>query len=86
MNFGAVGTVIGHEISHAFDDIGRQFDKDGNNKNWWDPETEIKFKNKTDCLVNQYSNYIVPENQMKVSVTNQNFFNYCLIALILSLR
>lgn len=67
MNFGAIGIIIAHEITHAFDNVGRTFDKDGNVKNWWDPKTEMMFINKTKCLINQYNNYIVPENDMKVS-------------------
>jgi predicted metalloendopeptidase len=68
MNYGSIGTVIGHEISHSMDDIGKQFDKEGNNNNWWDSETDLKFKDRADCLVNQYNNYVVPQNGMRVSV------------------
>lgn len=50
------------------DDIGKQFDKEGNNNNWWDFETDLKFRNRTDCLIHQYNNYVVPENGMRVSV------------------
>ncbi len=68
MNFGAIGAVIAHEITHAFDTEGSLYDKEGNDKNWWDPKTEMMFINKTKCLINQYNNYIVPENGMNVSV------------------
>ncbi|XP_054716984.1 neprilysin-2-like [Uloborus diversus] len=57
LNFGAIGYVIGHEITHGFDDRGRQFDKDGNNKNWWDKTTDELFKKKAQCIIDQYSNY-----------------------------
>ena len=40
MNYGAIGWVIGHEITHGFDDQGRQFDQDGNLVDWWQPETK----------------------------------------------
>ena len=47
-NYGAIGSVIGHEISHGFDDRGRQFDGDGNLRDWWTPEDNDKFKAKAD--------------------------------------
>jgi putative endopeptidase len=54
VNYGAIGAVIGHEISHAFDDQGGQFDGDGNLRNWWTPEDEQRFKAKATMLVEQY--------------------------------
>lgn len=66
MNFGAVGSVIGHEITHGFDDTGRQFDKDGNLVNWWEEETKVKFLEKAQCIIQQYNNFSVPEAKMKV--------------------
>ena len=68
MNFGAIGTVIAHEITHAFDDIGKQFDKEGNSKNWWNSETDLKFKSKAQCLIDQYSDYVIHDNGIKVSL------------------
>ena len=47
MNYGAIGVVIGHEITHGFDDKGSQNDADGNLVNWWDPENKQKFLDKT---------------------------------------
>uniref|UniRef100_T1JUD6 Peptidase M13 N-terminal domain-containing protein n=1 Tax=Tetranychus urticae TaxID=32264 RepID=T1JUD6_TETUR len=70
LNFGAIGFVIGHEITHGFDDRGRQFDKDGNNKNWWDHVTDQKFRSRTQCIIDQYGNYTLPENGMKVNGIN----------------
>jgi predicted metalloendopeptidase len=70
LNFGAIGFVIGHEITHGFDDRGRQFDKDGNNKNWWDHQTDLNFRNRTQCMVEQYNNYTVPENGLSVNGVN----------------
>lgn len=70
LNFGAIGFVIGHEITHGFDDRGRQFDKDGNNKNWWDHQTDLNFRNRTQCMVDQYNNYTVPENGLSVNGVN----------------
>jgi putative endopeptidase len=56
-NYGAIGAVIGHEISHGFDDRGRQFDGDGNLRDWWTPEDNDKFKAKAAGLVKQYSSF-----------------------------
>jgi putative endopeptidase len=56
-NYGAIGSVIGHEISHGFDDRGRQFDGDGNLRDWWTPEDNDKFKAKAAGLVKQYSSF-----------------------------
>lgn len=66
MNYGAIGSVIGHEITHGFDDTGRLFDKEGNLKEWWQSETRKAFLEKATCLINQYSNYTVSEVDMKV--------------------
>ena len=55
VNYGAIGVVIGHEMTHGFDDQGRLFDVNGNMNNWWSAEDEEQFKQKTAVLVNQYS-------------------------------
>ena len=49
-NYGGIGVVIGHEMTHGFDDQGHRYDKDGNMKNWWTPEDEAKFKEKADMF------------------------------------
>ena len=54
VNYGAIGVVIGHEMTHGFDDQGRQFDKDGNMNNWWTDADAEAFKQKTDILVKQF--------------------------------
>jgi hypothetical protein len=53
-NYGDMGSTIGHELTHGFDDEGRQFDKDGNLKDWWTKEDEEKFNDRADCMVKQY--------------------------------
>ena len=53
-NYGAIGAVIGHEISHGFDDRGSQFDGDGNLRNWWTVEDRNRFNTKTKALIAQY--------------------------------
>jgi len=60
MNYGAIGWVIGHEITHGFDDQGRQFDQDGNLIDWWHPETKTRYLNKAQCIIQQYGNYTIP--------------------------
>ena len=58
VNYGGIGAVIGHEISHSFDDSGARFDGDGNLKNWWTDEDSVKFKEVGSKLVKQYSDII----------------------------
>ncbi|XP_051870387.1 phosphate-regulating neutral endopeptidase PHEX [Pristis pectinata] len=57
ISYGAIGTIIGHEFSHAFDNNGRKFDKDGNLRQWWTNDSISKFNAKADCIVKQYSDY-----------------------------
>jgi predicted metalloendopeptidase len=56
-NYGSIGAVIGHEISHGFDDKGRQYDGDGNLRDWWTPEDNERFKARASGLVKQYSGF-----------------------------
>ncbi len=56
-NFGGIGVVIGHELTHGFDDEGRQFDADGNLRDWWTKQDSEEFKKRADCLVNEYSTF-----------------------------
>jgi putative endopeptidase len=58
-NYGAIGAVIGHEISHGFDDSGSQYDKDGTLRNWWTPEDRAKFTERAKKLQEQYDAYTV---------------------------
>lgn len=57
VNFGGIGAVIGHEISHGFDDSGSRFDGDGNLKNWWTDQDKANFEKATNQLAAQYNNY-----------------------------
>jgi putative endopeptidase len=57
VNYGGIGFIIGHEITHGFDDTGAQFDGHGNLKNWWTPEDLKKFQASTHCIMRQYSGY-----------------------------
>jgi len=59
MNYGGMGAVIGHEMTHGFDDQGSRFDAKGNLNNWWTPEDLKNFKARGDCVANQFDSYVV---------------------------
>jgi putative endopeptidase len=59
LNYGGIGMVIGHEMTHTFDDQGAQYDKDGNVKNWWTKDDYEKFKAKTQQVINLYDSFTV---------------------------
>lgn len=67
MNYASIGYVIGHEITHAFDDMGRLYDADGNLKDWWDPETAKAFKAKKTCIIEQFGNYTEKSTNMSLN-------------------
>lgn len=58
LNFGAMGAVIGHEITHGFDDSGSQFDAHGNLKNWWSETDRAEFQRRADVVIRQFSEYV----------------------------
>ncbi len=55
VNYGAIGAVMGHELTHGFDDQGRQFDAHGNLRNWWTPEDAAEFEKRAECFIKEYS-------------------------------
>lgn len=57
-NYGAIGAVVGHELTHGFDDQGRQFDGEGNLRDWWKPEDKQNFLERTGCVVDEYGNFV----------------------------
>ncbi len=59
INYGAIGGVIGHEITHGFDDQGSRFDAEGNLKMWWTQDDRKKFNDRAACIIDQFSNYEV---------------------------
>ncbi|CAF4857091.1 unnamed protein product [Pieris macdunnoughi] len=61
LNYGSLGAVLGHEITHGFDNFGRQFDKNGNLIPWWSNDTIRSFVNMTQCFVDQYSSFYIPQ-------------------------
>jgi putative endopeptidase len=58
-NFGDTGATIGHELTHSFDDEGRQFDAHGNLRDWWTPEDAKAFEQRASCISDQYSQYVI---------------------------
>ncbi|KXS19982.1 peptidase family M13 [Gonapodya prolifera JEL478] len=59
LNYGGIGAVVGHELTHAFDNNGREFDKEGKLRDWWGEETSRNFEERAQCFVNQYGNFTV---------------------------
>lgn len=66
MNYAAIGSVVGHEITHGFDDLGRQFDADGTLVDWWGEETRNRFLERAQCIIEQYGNYTEANTRLKV--------------------
>ena len=62
--------MIGHEITHGFDDQGRQYDNVGNLKDWWDLETKNRFIGKTRCIIEQYGNYTASSVNLQLNGIN----------------
>ena len=62
VNFGGIGVVIGHELTHGFDDEGSQFDADGNLRDWWTPSDKKQFDELEQCVVNEYDGFTVVED------------------------
>ncbi len=62
VNYGQAGGLEGHELTHGFDDEGRQFNADGNFNEWWTPTDEQKFKERADCVVKQYDGFVAVDD------------------------
>jgi putative endopeptidase len=62
LNFGAIGAVIGHELTHGFDDQGRKFDAKGNLRDWWTEQDARQFEERARCFVEQYSSYTAEDD------------------------
>lgn len=63
VNFGGIGAVIGHELTHGFDDQGRKFDAAGNLRDWWTAQDGKEFEHRTDCIVDEYSNFTTVKDE-----------------------
>ncbi|XP_046657606.1 LOW QUALITY PROTEIN: neprilysin-2-like [Daphnia pulicaria] len=70
LNYGTIGWVIGHEITHGFDDQGRQFGPDGNLAEWWESPTKKNYLERAQCIINQYGNYSFPELGLNINGIN----------------
>lgn len=70
MNYAAIGFVIGHEITHGFDDMGNQFDVDGNLRRWWDNDTLQSYTERANCMIEQYSRFTDPEVNLQLNGVN----------------
>ena len=62
VNYGHIGAVIGHELTHGFDDEGKKFDAKGNLSDWWTADDTKKFEQRTDCVVNEYGNFVAVDD------------------------
>jgi endothelin-converting enzyme/putative endopeptidase len=62
VNFGAIGMVMGHELTHGFDDAGRKFDGDGNMSEWWTPKVSQEFEQRAQCVVDQFNDYVAVDD------------------------
>jgi putative endopeptidase len=62
VNYGHIGAVIGHELTHGFDDEGKKFDAKGNLADWWTADDTKKFEARTDCVVSEYGNFVAVDD------------------------
>ncbi|HSY77239.1 MAG TPA: M13 family metallopeptidase [Bacteroidia bacterium] len=69
MNYGAMGSVIGHELTHGFDDQGSQFDAQGNLHKWWTDQDSTSFHKKLQVVINQFNNYVIDSMHIKGELT-----------------
>jgi len=67
LDYARIGAIVGHEITHGFDSVGRQYDDFGSAYIWWSAETDAKFQERAKCFVDQYSSFRVPELNMTVN-------------------
>lgn len=66
LNYGFLGSILGHELTHGFDNTGRKFDYDGNENMWWTNHTIEEYEKRSDCFVHHYESYLVPDIEEKV--------------------
>lgn len=77
LNYGGIGQIIGHEVTHNFDDGGRQFDLNGNLVDWWQKDSQKTFSSKADCFTQQWFRYldrIDPGRTVGFHITFRSFY------------
>jgi predicted metalloendopeptidase len=67
LNYGFLGSILGHELTHGFDNTGRKFDHDGNENMWWTNHTIEEYEKRSDCFIQHYESYLVPDIEEKIS-------------------
>jgi putative endopeptidase len=70
VNYGGIGVVIGHELTHGFDDQGRKYDAQGNFRDWWTPQDGKEFEQRADCTANEYSSFVAVNDAQGVVKLN----------------
>jgi putative endopeptidase len=70
VNYGHIGAVVGHELTHGFDDEGKKFDASGNLSDWWTPEDTKNFEAKTSCVVDEYSKFVAVPDPKEPAMVN----------------
>ncbi|CDQ80736.1 unnamed protein product [Oncorhynchus mykiss] len=89
LNYGGIGAIIGHELTHGYDDWGGQYDRYGNLKQWWTEESYKKFQKKAECIVKLYDNFTVYNQRVNGRLTlgeniadmgglKLSYFNWCM--------
>jgi len=68
LNYGFLGSILGHELTHGFDNTGRKFDHEGNENMWWTNHTIEEYEKRSDCFINDYESYVIPGIEKKVFV------------------
>jgi predicted metalloendopeptidase len=79
-----IGMVMGHEITHGFDNEGRLYDKDGNRVSWWTNETIDEFNKRKECIIQQYNNYTVTQINLQVFHSVFQFVEIKFVCLLFS--
>lgn len=75
INYASLGNTVGHEITHGFDNTGRKYDLNGNLADWWDANIEMTFLNRSECFVDQYSNFVDEITKLKVNQSSEKMRN-----------
>ncbi|XP_022176698.1 membrane metallo-endopeptidase-like 1 isoform X3 [Myzus persicae] len=65
LNYGFFGSMLGHELTHGFDNTGRRFDQDGNENMWWTNQSTAEYEKRTKCFIHHYDSYLIPELKKK---------------------